>query len=126
MYLATGDREYLQGARDMKTRPEPAVADLSKADVPTPHAREILRRLQWHRRYKDPRYLAAAAQQARLAYVRFCDDTCPLPKARAGAPARTVAGDPFPDFTFRGAKLMHAFALLGEAKRRRAPAAPAR
>ena len=46
------------------------------------------------------------------------DDTCPLPKAYAGAARKTVAGDPFPDFTFRGAKLMHAFALLGEVQGR--------
>ena len=56
-----------------------------------------------------------AEQQARIAYVMFCDDTCPLPKAYAGGPRKTVAGDDFPDFYFRGASLIHAFALLGEA-----------
>jgi len=48
----------------------------------------------------------------------FCDDTCPLPKARAGVTAhKTTQGEPFPDFYFRGAKLMRAFAVLGEAQR---------
>lgn len=118
MYLATRDRDYLRGGRDARRKPPPAVEDLSKANTPRPHAWAILRRLQWHKRYKDEAYLRAAEQQARLAYVRFMDDTCPLPKAYAGGPRKTVAGDPFPDFTFRGAKLMHAFALLGEAERR--------
>jgi hypothetical protein len=53
---------------------------------------------------------------ARLAYINFCDDACPLPKAYAGSSLKTTQGAPFPDFYFRGAKLMHAFALLGEAK----------
>ena len=125
MYVATGDRDDLQGGRDTRERPPAEVEDLSDADTPQPHAWAILRRLQWHKRYGDEAYLKAAEQQARLAYVRFMDDTCPLPKAYAGGPGKTVAGDPFPDFTFRGAKLMHAFALLGEAKGHPAGAAPA-
>ena len=116
--LATGDRDLLQGGRDARPTPLAAIEDLSKADTPQPHARAILRRLQWYRTYRDKAYLEAAERQARLAYVRFMDETCPLPKAYAGGPRKTVAGDPFPDFTFRGAKLMHAFALLGEAKGR--------
>jgi len=120
MYAATGDRDDLQGRRDAREKPLPNVQDLSKADTPQPHARAILSRLQWHRQYKDEAYLTAAERQARLAYVRFIDEACPLPKAYAGRPRRTVGGEPFPDFTFRGAKLMHAFALLGEAQRRAA------
>jgi hypothetical protein len=117
MYRATGDSAYLQAERDAGEKPDAQVADLSKADTPDPHAREIIRRLQWYRMYKDPAYLAAAEQQARLAYVQFLDAACPLPKAYSGPPRKTVEGKPFPDFYFRGAKLMHAFALLGEAKR---------
>ena len=61
-------------------------------------------------------FLEAAEQQARLACVRFMDGTCPLPKAYEGQ-RRTAEGKPFPDFYFRGARLMHAFACLGEALR---------
>jgi hypothetical protein len=61
-------------------------------------------------------YLMAADTYARLAHIAFCDDACPLPKAYAGSSPKTTQGEPFPDFYFRGAKLMHAFALLGEAK----------
>jgi hypothetical protein len=61
-------------------------------------------------------YLKAADTYARLAPIAFCDDACPLPKAYAGSSPKTTQGEPFPDFYFHGAKLMHAFALLGEAK----------
>jgi hypothetical protein len=118
LFRATGDRGYLEGAHDGSTKPAATVADLSKAETPVEHAREILRRLRWYRRYNDAAYLHAAEQQARIAYVRFCDETCPLPKACADGPRRSVDGKPFPDFYFRGAKLMHAFALLGEAMRK--------
>jgi len=121
MYLATGDRAYLQGERDEGAKPPPAVADLSKADAPAKHAAEIIRRLQWYGTYGDAAYLKAAERQARLACVRFLDETCPLPKAYAGPPRKTVAGEAFGDFYFRGAKLMHAFALLGEALRKGRP-----
>ena len=96
-------------------RPDPAVADLSKADAPNRHADEILRRLQWHRTWGDEAYLRAAEAQARLAWDRFMDGTCPLPKAFDPPRTKTVAGEAFPDFYFRGARLMHAFARLGEA-----------
>ena len=119
MYTATGDSGYLQGAYDPARRPAAEVRDLSKADSPKPHAREIIRLLQWHKHTGDAAYLEAARQQARLAYVRFMDDTSPLPKAYE-TPRKTVAGKPFPGFYFRGAQLMHAFALLGEALRRTA------
>jgi hypothetical protein len=115
-YLATGDKGYLDGAEPSEARPPATVADLSKADTPDPHAKEILRRLLWHRRYGDAAYLKAAEQQARLAWVRFLDDACPLPKA-CETERKTVEGKPFPDFYFRGARLMHALALLGEAVR---------
>ncbi|NQT89553.1 hypothetical protein HQ560_22480, partial [bacterium] len=95
-------------------KPAAEVRDLSGADSPEPHAREIVRLLEYHKQYKDDAYLKAAEQQARLAYVRFMDDASPLPKAYE-MPRKTQAGDPFPSFYFRGAGLMHAFALLGEA-----------
>jgi hypothetical protein len=101
---------------DGAKRPAAGVADLSKADSAPPHAREIIRRIEWYRAYRDEAYLEAAKEQARLAYVRFMDDKCPLPKAYENA-RPTAAGEPFPDFYLRGAKLMHAFALVGEAGR---------
>ena len=115
-YVATGDSGYLQGGYDLSKRPPAEAKDLSKANSPTPHAREIIRMLEWHRRTCDAAYLKAAEQQARLAYVRFMDNACPLPKATE-TPRKTVEGKPFPDFYFRGAQLMHAFARLGEAMR---------
>ena len=101
-------------------RPPATVADLSKADTPPRHAQEIVRRLEWHKAYQDAAFLKAAERQARLAYVRFMDATCPLPKAYSGPPRKTADGKPFPDFSFRGASLMHAFGLLGEALRQAA------
>jgi len=115
MYLATRDSGYLHGGYDPAHKPAARVRDLSKANTPTPHAREIIRLLQWHKHTGDAAYLTAAVQQARLAYVRFMDGACPLPKAYE-APRKTVEGKPFPDFYFRGACLVHAFALLAEAK----------
>lgn len=117
-FIATGDRSYLQGIRNPTTKPPAAVVDLSKADTPTRHAQAIIRLVRYYRQYKDAAYLKAARRQARIAYVRFMDRTCPLPKACAGGAKKTAAGKPFGDFYFRGAKLMHAFALLGEAIRR--------
>ena len=120
MYIATGDRAYLQGYRPGAARPKAAAADLSRADTPDPHGQEIIRLVRYYRRYKDPATLQAATRQARLAHVRFMDNTCPLPKAYSGGPRKTAAGKPFGDFYFRGAKLMHAFALLAEAQKRAA------
>jgi len=120
MYVATGDRAYIQGGRDATAKPAASVRDLSKADTPAPHAREIIRLLIAYKRHKDAAYLDAATRQARLAYARFMDATCPLPKAYSGKPPMTAAGKPFGDFYFHGAKLMHAFALLGEAQQRAA------
>ena len=117
MWLATGDKSHIQRVGPHRSRPKPQVADLSTADTPPRHATEILRRLMWYRLYGDCAYLDAAREQARRAYALFMDGRSPLPKAFAGEPKRTVAGEPFPDFYFRGARLMHAFALLGEALR---------
>ena len=96
-------------------RPDPAVADLAKADAPNRHADAILRHLDAYRATGDEAYLRAAETQARRAWVRFMDGTSPLPKAFDPPRATTAAGNPFPSFYFRGARLMHAFARLGEA-----------
>jgi len=98
-------------------RPEAKVRDLSKPGAaPNDHANEILRHVELYRAYGDKAYLDVATTYARLAYVIFCDATCPLPRATASsAPIRTTQGEPFPDFYFRGARLMKAYALLGEA-----------
>ena len=108
--LAGGDVQAKPGAR-----PKAEVRDLSRADTPGRHAAEIVRLLQWYKIYEDGAYLKAAEKQGRLACVRFMDDTCPLPKAYAGGPRKTAEGKAFPDFYFRGAALMRAFAFLGEA-----------
>ncbi len=106
-------------------RPEPRVRDLSDSDRPNDYADEILAQLAAYRQYGDEAYLKAAETAGRLAVVHFCDGKCPLPKARIGSDRfRTAQGEPFPDFTFRGARLMRAFALLGEARRAGPPAAP--
>jgi hypothetical protein len=97
-------------------KPPAEVANLSKADTPAPHGEAIIRLVGLYRTDKDREYLRAAQQQARLAYVRFMDDNSPLPKAYETL-RKTADGKPFPDFYFRGAKMMHAFALLGEALR---------
>jgi len=55
------DRGYLQGGDDLSRKPPAEARDLSKADSPTPHAREIIRLLQWHRHTGD-----AAEQQGAL------------------------------------------------------------
>jgi hypothetical protein len=96
-------------------KPKASPADLTNVDGPEKHGREIIRRVEWFRRWRDPAFLIAAERQAETARALFCDDGCPLPKAFAGGPRKTAAGEPFPDFYFRGAELMHAFALLGEA-----------
>jgi len=95
--------------------PEPRVADLAKADAPNRHADAILRRLTWYRTFGDAAYLEVAEAQARRAFARFMDGTSRLPKAFDPPKTTTAAGEPFPDFYFRGARLMHAFARVGEA-----------
>jgi hypothetical protein len=96
--------------------PVARAANLPKQRFSGQYADEIIRWVKAYRQYGNVAYLEAAQTMARGAYGDFCDDTCPLPKALArGTPLATAAGDPFPDFYFRGAKLMHAFALLGEA-----------
>jgi len=118
---ATTTARFLDALRSLgmttapPAHPDPTVADLAKADAPNRHADAILRRLHWYRAFGDAAYLEAAEAQARRAFARFMDETSPLPKAYDPPKTTTVAGEPFPDFTFRGARLMHAFALLGEA-----------
>lgn len=89
------------GEKKNAGRPPAAVADLSKADTPPPHGRAIIRLVEQYRACGDRKYLRAAEQQARLAYVRFLDDRCPLPKA-CETPRKAADGTPFPDFYFRG------------------------
>jgi len=92
--------------------------DLSKKSTSRAIAREIVRYVKLYRKYKDKAYLQIARRQGRLAYVRFMDDVCPLPKAYSGGRRKTAEGKGFGDFYFRGAELMGAFALLGEALKR--------
>ena len=100
------------------TRPTPRFRDLSRTSTPGPHADAILRDVALYRECRDAEFLKIADMHARQAVTMFCDDTCPLPKAHAGVTAhKTAQGKPFPDFYFRGAKLMRAFALLAQAQR---------
>ncbi len=99
--------------RTASAPPLPA-ADLAHEHDSRKHAREIMRYLDWHRENgRDPEYLQAAAKLADRARSLFCDAQSPLPRAYAGPLRRTPSGDRFPDFYFREARLMHAFALLG-------------
>jgi hypothetical protein len=103
------------GPPGSKRKPKPQFRDLSKSNTPSASAREIVRCVKLYRRYKDKAYLDIARRQGAAAYVRFMDDVCPLPKAFSSGPGKTLEGKDFPDFYFRGAELMGAFALLGEA-----------
>lgn len=108
--------QYLQGGDAAAVKPEPVLRDLSASVMSEPYANEILSNLRLYRRHGDKACLKIAETQARLAHERFCDEASPLPRAFAhGIPIRTAQGEPFPDFYFQGAKLMRAFALLGEA-----------
>jgi hypothetical protein len=89
--------------------------DLARARRPQRHAVETTRRVRYFEATGDRAYLDAARDQARAARALFLDGRSPLPKAIAGTLAKTPAGKTFPDFYFRGASLMHAFALLGKA-----------
>jgi hypothetical protein len=102
------------GDQEALSQPPAKVEDLSMMDTPAPHGEAIIRLLELCRERGDVAYLNPAEEQARLAYVRFMNDQSPLPKAYE-TPRRTADGKSFPDFYFRGAKLIHAFALLGEA-----------
>jgi hypothetical protein len=110
---------HLKGRKpEASAKPAPRFRDLSRSTTPRPHADAILQNVALYRQYKDAEFLKVADRHARQAAEMFCDDTCPLPKARAGvAPPKTTQGEPFPDFYFQGAKLMRAFAVLGEAQR---------
>jgi hypothetical protein len=96
-------------------RPPATATDLSRTNTSLTHGREILRLLECYTKYDNELYLKAAEQQARMAYAMFCDGKSPLPKAFSGGLQKTASGQDFHDFYFRGAELMHAFALLGEA-----------
>ncbi|MDP6547044.1 MAG: hypothetical protein QGH60_23970 [Phycisphaerae bacterium] len=102
-------------ARPIEAKPKPQFRDLSRKNTPSASAREIIRYVKLYRKYKDKAYLEVASKQGRVAYVRFMDNVCPLPKAYSGGRKKTAEGKEFGDFYFRGAELMGAFALLGEA-----------
>jgi hypothetical protein len=108
---------FIQGKQDPLYKPDPNyILDLSDRVLSTTHASEILYHLKLYRTFNDPAYLKTAETYGRLAHAMFCDDTSPLPKGFAkSVPIHTARGKTFPDFYFQGAKLMHAFALLGEA-----------
>lgn len=98
------------------TGPRAVVRDLSGSREPEPYAKTILANLDLYRQHGDRAFLDLARTYAKAAHGRFCDDRCPLPKARVDSDqARTAQGKRFPDYYFRGARLMKAFALLGEA-----------
>jgi hypothetical protein len=101
--------------RPKTAKPQAVFRDLSKSSTSRSVAREIVRYVKLYRRHKDKAYLDIARRQGRAAYARFMDAKCPLPKAYAGGPRKTAEGKAFGDFYFRGAELMGAFALLGEA-----------
>jgi len=105
----------LGGAGPTGAKPKPEFRDLSRNNTPSASAREIIRYVKLYRKYEDKAYLEVARRQGRIAYVRFMDATCPLPKAYSGGRRKTAGGKEFPDFYFRGAELMGALALLGEA-----------
>jgi hypothetical protein len=65
---------------------------------------------------RDPAYLAAAEALARHARDLYLDGICPLPRARL-TPATLRDGASFPDFYWRGATLMRAFAKVGALQR---------
>ena len=92
----------------------PRLRDLSENATPLDYAEDILQNLARYEQFGDGKFLRVAETYARLACVRFLNDQCPLPKARAGI-QRTSQAEPFPDYYFHGAKLMRAFALLGDA-----------
>ncbi len=119
LHLSEADLAAALSERPSPPSKKPAadVADLSRTTTPGPHAKAIRKRVEWFRLYGDAAYLAAAERQAALACVQFLDEASPLPKAFAGQPPKTVGGEAFGSFYFRGASLMHAMALLGEARR---------
>ncbi len=128
--LVLGRDEYLKATcateesgsdDDGSARPPASIARLPGNESSEEHALEIIKRVEWFIEYNDPAYLRAAERQASIADSLFCDEKSPLPKAFPGLPRKTVSGEPFPDFYFRGAKLMHAFAMLGEVLGQRLP-----
>ena len=84
---------------------------------PADYARQIIAHLSTYRAHKNSAALKAAEDTARLAFVTFCDDASPLPRALPWwLPLQTPQGENFHTFSFRGAPLMRAFAALGEMK----------
>ena len=111
---ATGDNSFIQGTRDTRL-PAAGRPPLSAAVMADDYATQILVYIRKYRERGNETDLRFAKVYARLAHERFIDGTSPLPRAfAAGAPIRARDGEPFPDFYFHGAKLMRAFALLGE------------
>ena len=115
--LLLGKKRAVQIATGESTpeKVKSGVCDLDDVQTSSRHAQEIIRRLEWYKSSGSVAYLEAAEKQASAAYKMFCDDKSSLPKAFAGDLRKTPSGELFPDFYFKGARLMHAFALLGEA-----------
>lgn len=85
---------------------------------PAAYAKQIIAHLSVYRAKQNAAALKAAEDTARLAFVTFCDDASPLPRALPWwLPLQTPQGEKFPDFSYRGAPLMRAFAALGEMKK---------
>lgn len=109
--------DHAEPRQSMGPKPRIRIKDLSRSRTSSEYGAEIVRYVDLYRQYGDKAYLDAAETYGRLAYLAFCDDKSPLPRARPGSGAYTTAeGKPFPDFYFHGGGLMHAFARLGEAK----------
>ncbi len=114
-----GQRAAKNGQSDRLGRHAAELApDLKTADekLSAKHADEIIRQLEWYQATHNREHLKLAEKYAAEAYPLFCDEKCPLPKAFAGPLRKTLAGETFPDFYLRGARLMLAFALLGEVR----------
>jgi len=84
--------------------------DLAREKMSPPWADQILHNVEAGRT-EEARNLAAEA------YGLFWDSKSPLPRALArGTPGETPDGQPFPDFYFRGARLMRAFLALAQVR----------
>ena len=108
-------RLHLGAPQDAKrgTRPKPVFTDFKGKQSDT-YAKAILKNVELYQLYGDRAFLNVASRYAAVAARLFLDGKCPLPKY-SPTPLATTSGEPFPDFYFRGAKLMLSFAKLGHA-----------